>query len=76
MNSKANIEAILLLFVNFKVYGLIIQGIIFEYSLYFYAFFAVRLPHLVLTLCNLEQYEVDSILCDIVKTLHVIVGFC
>ena len=38
-------------------------------------FFAVRLSRLVLTLCNLEQYEVDTILCDIVKTLHVIVGF-
>ena len=37
--------------------------------------FAVRLSRLVLTLCNLEQYEVDTILCDIVKTLHVIVGF-
>ena len=37
---------------------------------------AVRLSRLVLTLCNLEQYEVDTILCDIVKTLHVIVGFC
>ncbi len=39
MNSKVNIEAILLLFINSKVYGLIIWGIIFEYSLYFYAFF-------------------------------------
>ena len=38
-------------------------------------FVAVRLSGLVLTLCNLEQYEVNSILCDIVKTLHVIVGF-
>ena len=28
-----------------------------------------------LTLCNLEQYEVDTISGDIVKTLHVIVGF-
>jgi hypothetical protein len=41
----------------------------------FYAFFAVRLSRLVLTLCNLERYEVDTILSDIVKTLHVIVGF-
>ena len=41
----------------------------------FTLFFAVRLSRLVLTLCNLEQYEVDTILCDIVKTLHVIVGF-
>ena len=57
------------------MYGLIIWGIIFEYSLYFYAFFAVRLSRLVLTLCNLEQYEVDTISGDIVKTLHVIVGF-
>ena len=40
-----------------------------------YAFVAVRLSRLVLTLCNLEQYEVDIISCDIVKTLHVIVGF-
>ena len=39
-------------------------------------FFAVRLSRLVLTLCNLEQYEVDTISGDIVKTLHVIVGFC
>jgi hypothetical protein len=32
---------------------------------------------LVLTLCNLEQYEVDTCyMCDLVKTLHVIVGFC
>jgi len=38
-------------------------------------FFAVRLSRLVLTLCNLEQYEVDTISGDIVKTLHVIVGF-
>ncbi len=38
-------------------------------------FFAVRLSRLVLTLCNLEQYEVDKISSDIVKTLHVIVGF-
>ena len=38
--------------------------------------FAVRLSRLVLTLCNLEQYEVDTISGDIVKTLHVIVGFC
>jgi hypothetical protein len=37
--------------------------------------FAVRLSRLVLTLCNLEQYEVDTISGDIVKTLHVIVGF-
>ena len=42
----------------------------------FTLFFAVRLSRLVLTLCNLEQYEVDTTLCDIVKTLHVIVGFC
>jgi len=41
----------------------------------FTLFFAVRLSRLVLTLCNLEQYEVDVISCDIVKTLHVIVGF-
>ena len=41
----------------------------------FTLFFAVRLSRLVLTLCNLEQYEVDTILCDVVKTLHVIVGF-
>jgi hypothetical protein len=41
----------------------------------FTLFFAVRLSRLVLTSCNLEQYEVDTILCDIVKTLHVIVGF-
>jgi len=38
-------------------------------------FFAVRLSRLVLTLCNLEQYEVDTISGDMVKTLHVIVGF-
>jgi hypothetical protein len=39
------------------------SGIIFEHSLYCYAlFFAVRLSHLVLTLCNLEQYEVDTLL--------------
>ena len=62
MNSKVNIEAILLLFINSKVHGLIIWGIIFEYSLYFYAFFAVRLSRLVLTSCNLEQYEVDTLL--------------
>ena len=69
-------QAILLLCINSKVNGLIILGIIFEYSLYFYAFcFAVRLSRLVLTLCNLEQYEVDTISGDIVKTLHVIVGF-
>ena len=37
--------------------------------------FAVRLSRLVLTLWNLEQYEVDIISGDIVKTLHVIVGF-
>jgi len=42
----------------------------------FTLFFAVRLSRLVLTLCNLEQYEVDTILCDIVKTLHIIVGLC
>ena len=41
----------------------------------FTLFFAVRLSRLVLTLCNLEQYEVDTISSDIVKTLHVIVGF-
>jgi hypothetical protein len=41
----------------------------------FTLFFAVRLSRLVLTLCNLERYEVDTILSDIVKTLHVIVGF-
>ena len=41
----------------------------------FYAFVAVRLSRLVLTLCNLERYEVDTISGDIVKTLHVIVGF-
>jgi hypothetical protein len=28
----------------------------------FTLFFAVRLSHLVLTLCNLEQYEVDTLL--------------
>ena len=56
--------------------GLFFIGIIFKYSLYFYAFLAVRLSRLVLTLCNLEQYEVDTISGDIVKTLHVIVGFC
>ncbi len=77
MNSNVQNQAILLLFINSKVYGLIFWGIIFKYGLYFYAsFFAVRLSRLVLTLCNLEQYEVDRILCDIVKTLHVIVGFC
>ena len=41
----------------------------------FYAFLAVRLSRLVLTLCNLEQYEVDTISSDMVKALHVIVGF-
>jgi len=58
------------------------MGLLFKISssstaLYFYAFFfAVRLSRLVLTLCNLERYEVDTISGDIVKTLHVIVGFC
>jgi hypothetical protein len=37
--------------------------------------FAVRLSRLVLSLCNLERYKVDTISSDIVKTLHVIVGF-
>ncbi len=41
----------------------------------FTLYFAVRLSRLVLTLCNLEQYEVDTISGDIVKTLHGIVGF-
>jgi hypothetical protein len=41
----------------------------------FTLFVAVRLSRLVLTLCNLEQYEVDTISGDMVKTLHVIVGF-
>ena len=56
------------------------MGLLFRYHLRVQLvllrfFFAVRLSRLVLTLCNLEQYEVNSILCDIVKTLHVIVGF-
>jgi hypothetical protein len=56
--------------------GLLFKVSFFEYRLYFLRFFfAVRLSRLVLTLCNLEQYEVDVISCDIVKTLHVIVGF-
>jgi hypothetical protein len=42
----------------------------------FTLFVAVRLSRLVLTLCNLERYEVDTISGDIVKTLHVMVGFC
>jgi len=75
MSSKANIEAILLLFINSKVYGLIIKVSSSSTTCTFTLFFAVRLSRLVLTLCNLEQYEVDTILCDIVKTLHVIVGF-
>ena len=57
------------------------MGLLFEVSssstactfLRFY--FAVRLSRLVLTLCNLKQYEVDTISGDIVKTLHVIVVF-
>jgi len=74
-DEKCDDQAILLLFINSKVYGLIILGIISKYSLYFYAFLAVRLSRLVLTLCNLERYEVDTISGDMVKTLHVIVGF-
>ena len=77
MNSNVQNQAILLLFINSKVHGLIIKvsysSTVCTFTL---LFFAVRLSHLVLTLCNLEQYEVDTILCDIVKTLHVIVGFC
>ncbi len=57
------------------------MGLLFRYHLRVQLvllrfFFAVRLSRLVLTLCNLEQYEVDTISGDIVKTLHVIVGFC
>jgi len=63
-------------FINSKVYGLIILRYHLRVQLVLFTLFvAVRLSHLVLTLCNLEQYEVDTILCDIVKTLHVIVGF-
>jgi hypothetical protein len=56
------------------------MGLLLRYHLrvqfvLFTLFFAVRLSRLVVTLCNLEQYEVDTISCDIVKTLHVIVGF-
>ncbi len=76
MSSKVNIQAILLLFINSKVYGLIIMVSSSSTACTFTLFFAVRLSRLVLTLCNLEQYEVNTLLlCDIVKTLHVIVGF-
>ena len=41
-----------------------------------FTLFAVRLSRLEFQYhVNLEQYEVDTISCDIVKTLHVIVGF-
>jgi hypothetical protein len=64
-------------FINSKVYGLIIKVSSSSTACTFTLFFAVRLSRLVLTLCNLEQYEVDTISGDIVKTLHVIVGgFC
>ena len=69
-------QAILLLFYKVQSvwayylrYHLRVQLVLFT------LFFAVRLSRLVLTLCNLERYEVDTILSDIVKTLHVIVGF-
>jgi len=63
-------------FINSKVYGLIILRYHLRVQLVLFTlFFAVRLSRLVLTLCNLEQYEVDTISGDIVKTLHVIVGF-
>ena len=55
--------------------GLLFEVLSSSTACTFTLFFAVRLSRLVLTLCNLEQYEVNSILCDIVKTLHVIVGF-
>jgi hypothetical protein len=48
------------------------SGTVCTFTLFF---FAVRLSRLVLTLCNLEQYEVDTISGDMVKTLHVIIGF-
>lgn len=56
------------------------MGLLFEVSssstvCTFTLLFAVRLSRLVLTLCYLEQYEVDTISSDMVKTLHVIVGF-
>jgi hypothetical protein len=63
-------------FINSKVYGLIILRYHLRVQLVLFTlFFAVRLSRLVLTLCNLERYEVDTISGDIVKTLHVIVGF-
>ena len=76
MNLNVQNQGILLLFINSKVYGLIFKVSSSSTVCTFTLFFAVRLSCLVLTLCNLEQYEVDTILCDIVKTLHVIVGFC
>ncbi len=56
------------------------MGLLFEVSssstaCTFTLFYAVRLSRLVLTLCNLERYEVDTISGDMVKTLHVIVGY-
>jgi hypothetical protein len=56
------------------------MGLLFRYHLrvqlvLFTLYSAVRLSRLVLTLCNLEQYEVDTILCDIVKTRMLLLGF-
>jgi hypothetical protein len=57
-------------------------GLLFEVSssgavcAFLRSFFLQYAYHvLVLTLCYLEQYEVDTISSDIVKTLHVIVCF-
>ena len=61
-------QAILLLFYKVQSvwayylrYHLRVQLVLFT------LFFAVRLSRLVLTLCNLEQYEVDTISSDMVK---------
>jgi len=55
--------------------GLLFKASFSSTACTFTLLFAVRLSRLVLTLCNLEQYEVDTISSDMVKTLHVIVGF-
>jgi hypothetical protein len=52
-------------------YRLRVQFVLF--TLFFFLQYAYHV--LVLTLCYLEQYEVDTISSDMVKTLHVIVRF-
>ncbi len=75
MNLNVQNQAILLLFYKLQSVWAYYFKVSSSSTACTFTLFAVRLSHLVLTSCYLELFEVNPILCDVVKTLHVIVGF-